>query len=178
MVRGGSRMTPLLRPVRAPRASPGRRGSGRQEMPSARRSGRDPRLDLPREGESRRGNQGAFRLRETSAPATRRGQLRLPSTPRHAVPLGRGDLAIEGARLWYRFVRRCRPLTRQAPETARRADGGPELSLPNPRPVAAPPKVSTTDSARAAASVPSCFFTTVRFTNAKGWCLIAGSTVP
>lgn len=63
------------------------------------------------------------------------------------LPDGRVALQSSGARLFYRLVLRCLPLTRQAPETARRVPGG-RLSPPDPGPAAAPPKVSTIDSAR------------------------------
>jgi hypothetical protein len=49
---------------------------------------------------------------------------RLQSTSRHAAP-SRWEVALQsrGARLFHRFVRRRLPLTRQAPETARRISG-------------------------------------------------------
>lgn len=62
-------------------------------------------------------------------------------------PDGRVALQSSGARLFDRFVLRCLSLTRQAPETARRVPGG-RFSPPDPGPAAAPPKVSTIDSAR------------------------------
>lgn len=92
-----SRAFPSSSMSRAPWVARGGHGTGRQESLPHDQTELDPRSDLPREEESRHGNQDAFHL-----PETRRAEPRVcvsrvarpQSTPRHAAP-SRREVALQ-----------------------------------------------------------------------------------
>jgi len=147
---------PLLPSKSSTPWSSGRHVLGRLETLPHDRSDLDPRFGCPREGARRRGNQDAFHPPRTRrvAGAFRACHVGRPqSISRHAAP-SRGEVALQsrGRASLYRFVLRCLPLDEASIRNGSSNLRAGSFSLPDPRPAAAPPKVSTIDSARGLAA--------------------------